>query len=78
MTVKSVTVLSVTVLSDPSRICNWSSDIIRREEAFYTWLILPKRVADEVLRRCGAIPAALVAFSVCCSSRRRVDAFDNQ
>lgn len=43
-----------------------------------TCVILPNRVADDDRRRCGAIPAAPLAFNVRWSSKRSVDALDNQ
>lgn len=43
-----------------------------------TCVILPNNVADDDRRRCGAIPAAPLAFSVRWSSNRSVEALDNQ
>jgi hypothetical protein len=44
----------------------------------FTWDILPKREADDVLRLCGVKLAAPLALSVCCSSSSNVDELDNQ
>jgi len=49
---------------------------IQRRETF-TWVILPKRLADERLR-CGAIPAAALAFTERCNSNNRDDVFESQ
>lgn len=43
-----------------------------------TCVILPNRVADEDRRRCGAMPAAPLAFNVRWSSKRSVEALDSQ
>lgn len=48
------------------------------ELQFITWVILPNRVADDERRRCGAMPAAPLAFSVRCSSNNKVEAFESQ
>lgn len=44
----------------------------------YTWVILPKSVAEDERRRWGAIPAAPLALSVRWRSKRSVEALDNQ
>lgn len=44
----------------------------------FTWVIRPNKVADDDRRRWGAIPAAPLAFKVRWSSKRSVDALDNQ
>ena len=54
------------------------SEINNRFKRDCTCVILPNNVADDDRRRCGAIPAAPLAFNVRWSSNRRVEALDNQ
>jgi hypothetical protein len=48
------------------------------EKLVHACVILPNRVADDDRRRCGAIPAAPLAFNVRWSSKRSVEALDSQ
>lgn len=57
---------------------NFHGGTVANNDKKFTCVILPNRVADDDLRRCGAIPAAPLAFSVHWSSKRRVDALDSQ
>ena len=51
---------------------------MKKKKTIFTCVILPNRVADDERRRCGAIPAAPLAFKVRWSSKRSVEALDNQ